>query len=256
MKETKCPEFYMVSIPLFLDDVLRVVQTKYTAFKVKELDSGYLLHLFFSRVFGSASPKPFFVSSKQGTKAKVLAYSDLDAKALLEIAKQFTTPEEFEAIDWTQVASKPMPTSWARGRILRFDVLACPVVRSAKDTKFYKKGAEVDVFLQRCTNEGKGETLDRQAVYCEWCKNQIEKDGAATALDVMVRSFRLTRIFRNSHNGGSGVKQKWCLRPEVRFSGLIEVLDQEKFSRLLRRGIGRHRAFGFGMLLLAPARGA
>ena len=36
--------------------------------------------------------------------------------------------------------------------------------------------------------------------------------------------------------------------------GTLTVGDPDAFSRLLARGIGRHRAFGFGMLLLRPAR--
>jgi CRISPR system Cascade subunit CasE len=255
MNERGERQFYMVSVPLFLDGVLRVVKDRYKAFKVKELDTGYLLHLFFSRIFGSASPKPFFLSSKRGTIARVLGYSDLDASGLLETAKQFATPDDFEAIKWSEVASKPMPSEWVKGKILRFDVLACPIARSARDTKFYRKGAEIDVFLQRCANGGEEKALQREAVYHEWCKNRIEQSGAARMLGVKVKSFRLFRTFRNPHKKGTGTTHNG-LRPEVRFSGLIEVLDSEGFSALVRRGIGRHRAFGFGMLLLAPARGA
>jgi CRISPR system Cascade subunit CasE len=40
------------------------------------------------------------------------------------------------------------------------------------------------------------------------------------------------------------------------FSGLLQVEDAAAFTALLARGIGRHRAFGFGMLLLKPATSA
>jgi len=40
--------------------------------------------------------------------------------------------------------------------------------------------------------------------------------------------------------------------PDVTFTGTLEVTDSAAFSALLARGLGRHRAFGFGMLLLAP----
>jgi CRISPR system Cascade subunit CasE len=30
------------------------------------------------------------------------------------------------------------------------------------------------------------------------------------------------------------------------------VVDADKFAALLARGVGRHRAFGYGMLLLSP----
>jgi CRISPR system Cascade subunit CasE len=35
--------------------------------------------------------------------------------------------------------------------------------------------------------------------------------------------------------------------------GTLTVVDAERFAMLLGRGIGRFRAFGFGMLLLSPS---
>jgi CRISPR system Cascade subunit CasE len=43
-------------------------------------------------------------------------------------------------------------------------------------------------------------------------------------------------------------------RPNAVLEGTLTVGDPDAFARLLARGIGRHRAFGFGMLLLKPAR--
>ncbi len=40
----------------------------------------------------------------------------------------------------------------------------------------------------------------------------------------------------------------------VRFDGLLEVIDPEKLHHALRQGIGPAKAFGFGLLSLAPAR--
>ncbi|MFG1478963.1 type I-E CRISPR-associated protein Cas6/Cse3/CasE [Xanthobacter sp. V4C-4] len=34
--------------------------------------------------------------------------------------------------------------------------------------------------------------------------------------------------------------------------GTLSVRDAEAFGVLLARGVGRHRAFGYGMLLLSP----
>jgi len=35
----------------------------------------------------------------------------------------------------------------------------------------------------------------------------------------------------------------------------LTVTDGEAFARLLAKGVGRHTAYGYGMLLLRPARG-
>jgi CRISPR system Cascade subunit CasE len=43
-------------------------------------------------------------------------------------------------------------------------------------------------------------------------------------------------------------------RPQALFGAEAVVVDGERFADLLARGIGRHRAFGFGMVLVAPPR--
>jgi CRISPR system Cascade subunit CasE len=41
-------------------------------------------------------------------------------------------------------------------------------------------------------------------------------------------------------------------RPNAVLEGHLMVRDPVAFRALLARGVGRHRAFGFGMLLLRP----
>ena len=36
--------------------------------------------------------------------------------------------------------------------------------------------------------------------------------------------------------------------------GVLTITDSEAFASTLAQGIGRHRSYGFGMLLLRPAR--
>ena len=36
--------------------------------------------------------------------------------------------------------------------------------------------------------------------------------------------------------------------------GILAITDPTAFADLLARGVGRHRAYGYGMLLLRPAR--
>ena len=39
-------------------------------------------------------------------------------------------------------------------------------------------------------------------------------------------------------------------KPSATFKGVLEVTEPARFAGLMQRGIGRHRAFGFGMILL------
>ena len=38
------------------------------------------------------------------------------------------------------------------------------------------------------------------------------------------------------------------------FTGDIVVKDPIRFSDLLRKGVGRHKSYGYGMLLLRPSK--
>jgi CRISPR system Cascade subunit CasE len=48
------------------------------------------------------------------------------------------------------------------------------------------------------------------------------------------------------------MKTKKLDRPQALVKGVLNIADSDAFNRLLARGIGRHRAFGYGMLLLRP----
>ena len=41
--------------------------------------------------------------------------------------------------------------------------------------------------------------------------------------------------------------------PDAWFRGTLAIVDPNAFAALLARGIGRHRSFGFGCLLIAPS---
>ena len=40
--------------------------------------------------------------------------------------------------------------------------------------------------------------------------------------------------------------------PDAVIRGVLTITDSESFADLLAKGIGRHRAYGYGMLLLRP----
>jgi len=67
-------------------------------------------------------------------------------------------------------------------------------------------------------------------------------------VDVKIASFQRERLSRRTHE--TDRRAHSVERPDVAFEGTLEVTDANAFDALLRRGIGRHRAFGFGMLLL------
>jgi hypothetical protein len=85
-------------------------------------------------------------------------------------------------------------------------------------------------------------------------RSSLGVDGAAQIVEAHLDSFRLTRVLRKAGSGDNG-KRKTTNHagPDAVFKGQLQVGDATAFNRLLARGVGRHRAFGFGMLLLRPA---
>jgi CRISPR system Cascade subunit CasE len=148
-----------------------------------------------------------------------------------------------------------MPANWPPSSRLGFDVRICPVVRSDADTARMAHGgtrthAEVDAFLHEAWNSDASTPLDRGAVYSRWIEREFCRDGAAALVGARLISFKRTRLARRNHGDQGG----WTRveRPDVTMTGVLEVTASDAFARLLSRGVGRHRAFGFGMLLLKP----
>ena len=61
-----------------------------------------------------------------------------------------------------------------------------------------------------------------------------------------------SRLLRPARNGKKQLKV--VQRPQALFAAEAIVQDSQRFATLLARGIGRHRAFGFGMVLISPPR--
>ena len=107
------------------------------------------------------------------------------------------------------------------------------------------------ILLKRCAGilddssgmSGHGRT--RETVYLDWL---AEKLGTAAELDrpaTRLARFQRVRISR----GAAGPEG-----PDATFHGAVIVDNPEHFTALLKRGVGRHRAYGYGMLLLRPPR--
>ncbi|HEX7119853.1 MAG TPA: type I-E CRISPR-associated protein Cas6/Cse3/CasE [Longimicrobiales bacterium] len=219
----------------------------------RDMDTGYLVHCALGELFGDAAPKPFSITREQGRAIEVLAYTDREKEALRREADAFADPWLHALCDWDAFDVKALPADWPAGTRLGFKVRVCPVVRMPRGCTTHRPGAEVDAFLARCAAAGKGVKVDRQEVYREWFAAQVERSSGARLLRAGVESFRLGRFSRRTQ--GEERQMRIKQRPEATIAGELEVTDGAAFDALLRRGIGRHRAFGFGMLLLRrPAR--
>jgi CRISPR system Cascade subunit CasE len=227
----------------------------------RNFDEGYAVHALFAALFDHGAdadarvgPKPFHLGESGKRTLSVLGYASLDHQALVERAKTCADPVSWGVCDLESLTSKPMPSAFQEGARLGFLVRACPIRRIAKRGPMTQERGEVDAFLARSWEVGADAPLDRGQVYRSWLEEELAKEGAATVVDASLTNFRLGRLHRRTQ--GQDRRSRNADRPDVTLEGTLKVGHPEAFARRLARGVGRHRAFGFGMLLLKPARAA
>jgi CRISPR system Cascade subunit CasE len=222
-------------------------------------DTGYLVHCQLRGLFGELAPQPFAIDRIMRGRIETLAYGRHGAEDLRHHASAFADPLHHHACDWSGFAGKAMPESWPQQLRLGFMVRVCPVVRrSATGPQGESPGREMDAFLARVEQDPDARH-SRYQIYIEWLGQALARSAGAELETARVEAFQLRRLLRrnarrlptvvpplkSSDRGASG-------RPDTTITGVLRVTDSERFSQLLARGIGRHRAFGFGMLLLRP----
>lgn len=211
-----------------------------------EDDLGYALHALLAAAFGDLAPKPFALLRNPSLPASLLAYSTKDPAVLREHASAFAEPDVMQALGVEEMAAKAMPERFATGRTLGFALRARPTVRTDRDGD-RNRVREVDAFLAAVTETAPAAGPDRAAVYQEWLRGHLAASG--TGLErVTLDGFRLS----DTHRRGQDRALRLQRGPDASFTGVLRVVDPDRFAELLARGVGRHRAFGYGMLLLRP----
>ena len=220
-------------------------------------DLGDALHGLLRAAFGEATPQPFrYLDERQG----LLAYTPLDAEALrAQVALADPLAAQTLGLGATERHAgyrlRPFPTRWPAGQVLGFEVRVRPTVRTAQ--------GERDAFLQ-AVEQAKGKPLQRQAIYAQWLREHLAPregtprqtwQGAVQVLDdVHLAAFQRQQIVRRTQAAdGKGRRGRVIDGPDAVLKGHVRVTDPAAFAHLLARGVGRHRAFGFGMLLLRRA---
>lgn len=208
-------------------------------------DYGYAFHGLLSAAFGEQAPKPFrYMGNKQG----LLAYTSENLETLRQHAS-LATLDVARALGLDKLDARPFPSAWKEGQTLGFEVRVRPVIRA-------KDGRERDAFLHAVDGtpaaEGGG-IAQRAMIYDDWLAKQFAVDGAAQIIQAQMEEFRLTRVLRKASASENGKRKSHAVTgPDAVFKGKLQVGNPEAFAHLLARGVGRHRAFGFGMLLLKP----
>lgn len=266
-------QLHMISLPVDLRELARLAAQRGlstrspTAVGAVAVDEGRVLHHLLSEAFGKGVFQPFRLMPGRGARvASLYGYADANEAALRDAIATTSLPEHAKVFDFAHLAAKALPDTWASGRRLAFDVRVRPVRRLSKPLDAWSRerargkrsdsqdampaGSEVDAFLverMRSSPEGPvaGEGRSRDDVYLDWLAERLGPaamlDRAATRLVSYERAISL--------RGGKPLEA-----PDATFHGELTIADPAKFQERLALGVGRHRAYGYGMLLLRPAR--
>ena len=222
-------------------------------------DLGDALHGLLRAAFGEHAPQPFrYLDERQG----LLAYTPLDAQAMAtQVA--LADPLAAQTLGLGACSShegyrlRPFPTQWAPDQVLGFEVRVRPTVRGAQ--------GEQDAFLHAVAQAGgkEGAPVEREAVYVQWLRQHLAVrentapqpwQGAVELLDVHLSAFARSKAVRRTQaSADQGRKGHASDGPDATLRGRLRIANPAAFGHLLARGVGRHRAFGFGMLLLHRA---
>lgn len=210
-------------------------------------DEGFAMHCLLVESFGELAPKPFRVIIPRGrgrTYGCLYGYANTDAGALRAAASTYCDPLQAKILPTSRIDSKPMPTTWRTGQRLGFEVIVRPIIRRARGSD--RAGRECDAFQAEAELHPKnGMERTREDVYKDWLQARLESNGAAELEDAKLAMFQRVRVVRKLHARPSE-------GPNALMRGILTVSDTEEFGRLLAHGIGRHKAYGYGMLLLRP----
>jgi CRISPR system Cascade subunit CasE len=120
-----------------------------------------------------------------------------------------------------------------KGQLLQFRLAANPtrrLSRNSPDVKEKSIGKRVPVPTDKLIN---------------WLARQAESAGFSIDKDSTIS--QPSYVYVNKKQNGEGQRLRYVL-----FEGLLRVADPDALQRTLIRGIGSCKAFGFGLLSLAP----
>ena len=99
---------------------------------------------------------------------------------------------------------------------------------------------ELDAFLLAALRNPETK-LTRKEIYLGWLQEQLDDAADLDSNECWLKRFQRVRVAR----GNTMVEG-----PQALFHGMLKVNDPRAFAVLLRRGVGRHHAYGYGMMLL------
>jgi hypothetical protein len=202
-------------------------------------DTGLVIKTLLTGAFAGPILRPWRLHAMHGRAALVIGYADEGAEALrgrLALA----LPAAQTAVG--EIVEAPMP-ALADSAELAFEVRFSPVV------SVNREGGGIirrDAALRaKELALAKSETAPaRDDVYRAYLATRLP------GLEIVSAALTGRRLERHAREGGG----RWTIKsvPVVEIRGLVRVTDGTRAQRTIREGVGRSRAYGCGMLRVAP----
>ena len=249
---------YLVRAPLATNDLARWSAERGWVRRGKGVggfDEGRALHHLLDELFGPRVFRPFrLLVASGGRIANLYGYSAQSHQNLQEAAFVNGMPEHTAVVSPNRLMSKEMPAVWTTGRRVGFDLRVRPTRRLKSNLKaggrMFREGAELDAFLlEALRRHPDGDAAmyvnvrSRESVYLDWLEARFGEAARLERSATRLARFRRIRVSRGL-DGPEG--------PDATFHGVLSVRNPDLFLALLSGGVGRHRAYGYGMLLLRP----
>ena len=195
-------------------------------------------------------PQPFRMLFTRGADYGTLyGYVNADIESIRQAFSMFADPLQAQIIPSHSWNAKTMPNEWKPGTMLGFETRVRPVHKHAIEDPEYPN-VECDSLVHAVyhVEGGHDKYHGRENVYIQWIREQLERNGAVKLLEEATKlvSFQINRAYR-------ALDTRHIDGPDATIRGTFSVMDSDAFNHVLKKGIGRHKSYGYGMVLLKPA---
>jgi CRISPR system Cascade subunit CasE len=204
-------------------------------------DESLILKSILWEAFSGGALRPWAIHAQRGPTVTVVGYTQTDAGELNQ-RRALALPSIQATVG--EAVAVPLP-ALSESERYRFSICLVPTIRVTKAEG--RRYGERDVFLAKADAAGKNTSLKRDEVYRDYLAERLA--GASIEASRLVR-FRLRRFMRPKKDRSVSGKTM----PEAVIEGSLRIEDPARLIEAISAGVGRQRAYGFGMLRLQPPR--
>lgn len=207
--------------------------------------------LYISAIRFPADSVPAAIASQDFYRNHCLVYSAFPNKEAAIAARVLFRFDLEDEIGYLYVQSKA-PPDWSRltKANIKLDIIGPLPYEIPKGDRFqFRLLARPTYRIGKKDNPQKGERryLIAETEQREWLDRKAKTHGF-----VVENCLLLNRIWYDSKNPETLPNGNLKPLHSVQFDGILSVTEREKFEEAVRNGIGTQKAYGFGLLSLAP----